>query len=67
MGEPTRIDVFAPPGESYNDQATELGIEFHRIEGGYQRLGDAIVATLQAKPYLVPVYTLLGDPATLLQ
>jgi hypothetical protein len=58
---------WASSGESYNDQATMLGIRFHGIQGDYERLGDAIIATFQASPYLVPVYTLLGDPALRMQ
>jgi hypothetical protein len=58
---------WAASGESYNDQATALGIEFHRSQRGYKRLGDAIIATFRDKPYLVPVYTLMGDPALRMQ
>jgi len=61
------IVSWAATGESYNEQATLLGIKFHELLGEHQRLGDAIIATLQERPYLVPVYTLLGDPALLVQ
>ena len=54
---------WAASGESYNDQATALGVQFHGSLGNYERLGDAIIGTFQARPYLVPVYTLIGDPA----
>jgi hypothetical protein len=58
---------WAASGESYNDQATALGVQFHGTQDSYERLGDAIVGTFQAMPFLVPVYTLIGDPALRLQ
>jgi len=44
-----------------------LGVQFHGIQGDYERLGDAIIATFRDRPYLVSVYTLLGDPALRMQ
>jgi len=58
---------WAASGESYNDQATELAVGFHGNQHSYQRLGDAIIGTFQTTPLLVPVYTLIGDPALLMQ
>lgn len=58
---------WAASGESYNDQATALGVQFHGRQDSYERLGDAIIGAFQARPYLVPVYTLIGDPALRLQ
>ena len=61
------VASWAASGESYNDQATALGVQFHGSQGNYERLGDAIIAAFQARPYLVPIYTLIGDPALLMQ
>jgi hypothetical protein len=61
------VASWAAAGESYNDEAVLLGEAFHQLEGSYSRLGDLILATYRSRPHLVPVYTLLGDPALMLQ
>jgi hypothetical protein len=58
---------WAASGESYNDQATMIGVAFHGLQGDHERLGDAVIAAFQVAPYLVSVYTLLGDPALLIR
>ncbi|MDX1461077.1 MAG: C25 family cysteine peptidase, partial [Xanthomonadales bacterium] len=61
------ISSWAATGESFNDQATRLAIEFHSLQGDHERIGDAIIATFQSRPLLVPVYTLIGDAAHRIQ
>lgn len=65
------IAVWAPTGLSLNSQAAVLNeLLFKEVFGGNaERLGDAVRAALGEYqkvvelPYLVSVYTLLGDPA----
>jgi hypothetical protein len=54
---------WAAAGHSFNEEATALGMQFQAEFGSFERLGDAIIATFKGTPYLVPVYTLIGDPA----
>ena len=63
--------VWAPTGYSFNSLAKVLDEEFIRAAFGSPRtvLGDAILKTFKeysltgGQPYLIDIYTLLGDPA----
>ena len=66
------VAVWAPSGLAVNTLSRLLGEEFYRslFADGQQRLGDAIVSSLEKyagtgeKRFLIDIYTLIGDPAT---
>jgi uncharacterized repeat protein (TIGR01451 family) len=69
------IAVWAPSGMSYNDPACRLNEELIQAVFGEGRylLGEAMLSAIEAYAdeedawYLIEVYNLLGDPATLLR
>jgi hypothetical protein len=68
------IAVFAPTGLSLNGAASPLGNSLAEIvfDEGIPVLGDAIVEALKRNrgvnlPFMLRIYTLLGDPATRLR
>lgn len=68
------IAVFAPTGLALNGASSLLASELFRVvyEEGVPILGDAVLASLERNrtinlPYLIRIYTLLGDPATRLR
>lgn len=69
------IAVWAPSGLSFNESAGRLGESFYRalFEDGAAVIGDAILnaqrryAETDAEPYLLDIYNLVGDPATVLK
>ncbi len=61
------VAAWAASGESFNGSATRLGIRFHEEYTVRPRLGDAIVHAFKQEPVLSSVYTLLGDPALVVQ
>ena len=57
------VASWAASGESYNLEATQMGIRFNDVYAEHDRLGDAILDALSTEAVLKEVYTLLGDPA----
>jgi hypothetical protein len=69
------VAVWAPSGLSFNNQARFLGEEFYRevFEGGEDVLGNSILDAQRRyiedgnDPYLLDIYNLIGDPATIMK